>query len=103
MECVGVSLDKGNNSKRLNERMAHLALKTYCEKKVNLEVHVEMDSGVRGISKLRSLIMSSCTRADVNVYDSKSKTKLLLQVEVQSSPLREAITKAIHGAADICI
>ena len=96
---VGISLDGGDN--RLNERMAQLALNIYCKNILNMSVHVEMDSGVPGLSKLPSLITSSHKRADVNVYSSSAKTKLLLQVEVQSSPLRQAVTKAIHGAADM--
>ena len=44
---------------------------------------------------------SSHKRADKTVYDGISKTQVLLQIEVQSSPMRETVIKSIHGAADM--
>ena len=59
-----------------------------------------MDKSVQGMSALPVLETASLKRADVNVYD-KNRTKLVLQIEVHSSPIRDTVCKAIYGAADL--
>ena len=96
---------KGNRPKpeqgdsRYNEKMAKWALDAFFTNQ-KLKVHVVDDEEVPGLSHLHPLQNSSRKRADVTVYDA-SKTQVLLLVEVQSSPMREAVIKSIHGAADI--
>lgn len=55
---------------------------------------------MEGLCELYPLENSSRKRANVTVYD-VNKTQVLLQVEVQSSPMRECVMKSIYGAADI--
>ena len=96
---------KGNSPKptqdasRYNEKMAAWALDAFFTNQ-KLKVHV-VDEEVPGLGGLHPLQNSSPERADVTVYDGKNKTQVLLQVEVQSSSMRETVIKSIHGAADI--
>ena len=85
---------------RYNEKMAKWALDAFFTNQ-KLKVHVVVDEEVPGLSHLHPLQNSSRRRADVAVYDDKTKTQVLLLVEVQSSPMRETVIKSIHGAADI--
>ena len=63
-------------------------------------VEIDVDRCVPGMSALPVLETASVKRADVNVYDS-NRTKLVLQIEVHSSPMRDTVCKAIYGAVDI--
>ena len=98
---------KGNSPKptqdasRYNEKMAKWALDAFFTNQ-KLKVHVVVDEEVPGLGGLHPLQNSSHElRADVTVYDGKNKAQVLLQVEVQSSSMRETVIKSIHGAADI--
>ena len=64
------------------------------------EVQVDIDKEVRGLSLMPALYDSPRKRADITIYN-KDRLQLLLQVEVQSSPMEQAVSKAIRGAADI--
>ena len=96
---------KGNSPKpeqgasRYNEKMAKWALDAFFTSK-KLKVHVVVDEEVPGLRRLHPLQYSSQKTADTTVYD-VNRTQVLLQVEVQSSSMRETVIRSIHGAADI--
>ena len=90
-------LNKGESS--YNEKLAETALQ-HCCKQLQLNVHTDHNRGVPRLSLLPSLQTSSLQRSDVNVYN-QEQTKLLLQVEITSSPMRQTVNKAIRGAADL--
>ena len=76
-------------------------VKRALEKKFSTyNVEIDVDRCVPGMSALPVLETASVKRADVNVYNS-NRTKLVLQIEVHSSPMRDTVCKAIYGAADI--
>ena len=77
-----------------------LIVKRALEKKFSTyNVEIDVDRCVPGVSALPVLETASVKRADVNVYDS-NRTKLVLQIEVHSSPMRDTVCKAIYGAVD---
>ena len=80
-----------------NERLTKTALQHCCDQ-LDLNVHIDHNKGVDGVSLLPPLQPSSLQRADVHVYN-QDKTKLLLQVEIHSS--WQTVSKAIRRAADI--
>ena len=83
-----------------NEKLAKIALQHCCKHQLHLNVHSDHKRGVAGVCLLPSLQTSSLQRADVNVYN-QEQTKLLLQVEIHSSPMGQTMNKAIRGAADL--
>ena len=99
MNSKGSSPKPEQGALRYNEKMAKWALDAFFTSE-KLKVHVVVDEEVPGLRHLHPLQNSSQKRADVTVYD-VSRTQVLLQVEVQSSPMRETVIKSIHGAADI--
>ena len=83
------------------EGKSEVIVKRALEKKFSTyNVDIDVDKSVRGMSALPVLATAALKRADVNVYTG-DRAKLLLQVEVHSSPIRETVCKAIYGAADL--
>ena len=84
---------------RYHENIVAFAMRAFfTTNKMNLQVVV--DSQVPGQTYLHPIETSSDKRPDVTVYDSSCQ-KVVLLVEVQSSPMREVVNKSIQGAADL--
>ena len=64
------------------------------------DVNLKTDKEVEGVRKLPPMVTSPIKRCDVTVFTNDEK-KVLLQVEVQSSSMKQAVTKAIYCAADM--
>ena len=83
------------------EERNEIIVKQALEKKFSTyNLDIDVDKSVQGMSALPVLETASLKRADVNVYDI-NRTKLVLQIEVHSSPIRDTVCKAIYGAADL--
>ena len=83
------------------EERNEIIVKQALEKKFSTyNLDIDVDKSVQGMSALPVLETASLKRADVNVYDI-NRTKLVLQIEVHSSPIRGTVCKAIYGAADL--
>ena len=69
------------------------------------KLKISVNTAVPGMSALPVLETAPVKRSDVNVYveldGPKKPKKLALQIEVHSSPIRNTVSKAIYGAADI--
>ena len=84
------------NLKGTNEELAARVIETLG----NQDIVVVHNKEVPGARDLFPTEYSSICRSDVTVYNA-NKAKVLLQIEVQSSPMREAVFKAIYGAANL--
>jgi len=84
---IEVSFGKDLSIQKQNAQLATRCVEAACNKKFYIENDKEV-TGLEGlkISSLSSLVASSHERADVIVYDEQRK-KLLLLIEVQSSPM----------------
>ena len=87
---------KLTNLKSTNEELAARVIETLG----NQDIVVVHNKEVPGARDLFPTEYSSIYRSDVTVYNA-NKAKVLLQIEVQSSPMREAVFKAIYGAANL--
>ena len=87
---------KLTNLKGTNEELAARVIETLG----NQDIVVVHNKEVPGARDLFPTEYSSIYRSDVTVYNA-NKAKVLLQIEVQSSPMREAVFKAIYGAANL--
>ena len=86
-------------TKTYNECLAQWVLETILNHNRHDKLKLVVNQEVKGLRDIPDLYYSSCQRYDVTVYDREAK-KVLLQVEVQSS-MRQAVNKAIYGAADM--
>ena len=87
----GFEIDSEGRSEEIAKRALHKRFPRH-----NLDISI--CSSVPGMNSLPVLETSALKRADVNVYSSQ---KLVLQIEVQSSTMRETVCRAVYGAADI--
>ena len=94
------SFDRNLSIQKQNAQLATKCVEAACNKKFYIENDREVTNleGLK-ISSLSSLVASSHERADVIVYDEQHK-KLLLLIEVQSSPMVYSERKAVIGAAN---
>ena len=98
---IPASFDQALRIEKQNEQLAARCVEAACNK---MKFYIENDKEVMNLkglkaSSLSSLVASSHERPDVIVYDERHK-KLLLVIEVQSSPMVFSERKAVVGAAN---
>ncbi len=95
-ESVVLACDKNN------DELGTECIKTILSKSASLKkCYLTTDNEIEHMTKLEPLHTSSKQRCDMVVYADETKRKVILTVEVGSSPMLWTERKAIYGAADL--
>jgi hypothetical protein len=84
----------------VNDQVGKACIQALCDT-VNTLFVVEADEEIKGVKEFPILSASTRERADIVVYADESKKKVLLTLEIRSSPMLWAERKATLGAANL--